>query len=316
MTEKKKQEIPILFEFDDFFKPQTEIEDNSKEKLANIDVSLIDNFKDHPFKIIENAEFLSLKNSIEIEGIITPTVIRRKDNGRYEMLSGHRRKRACELLGIDKIPCIIKDLSDDEATIYMVDCNIQREKLLPSEKAFAYKMKHEALKHQGKRNDLTSGPVDQKLAAEKIGDETNESEKTVRRYIRITYLIPELIKFVDNTELKVSPSIALRPATEISYLNEKEQKLLLDFINKNLSTPSHEQAIKLKELSKHNKLDNESLYKIMDKPKPNQRQRFNIEEEKLRNVLPKNIQREKIEDFIIKACSYYTKILKQKEKER
>lgn len=314
MNEKKKQEIPIPFELDDFFTTQSERDDELKEKIEQIDISLIDNFKDHPFKVLENEELNSLKDSIKERGIDTPTIVRKKDDGRYEMISGHRRMYASKLLGLEKVPCVVKNLSDDEATIIMVDSNLQqRKQLLPSEKAFAYKMKYDAMKHQGKRTDLTSGPMDQKTTAEKIGKEAKESEKTVRRYIRLTYLIPELLKIVDNSELDISPSMALRPAVEVSYLNKKEQELLFKYIDLNLVTPSLPQAINIKELSQKGKLTEEALQNIMDKEKPNQVLKFSIPEEKLFDALPKNIEREKVESFVIDACKYYTRHLKQRD---
>lgn len=314
MNEKKKQEIPIPFELDDFFTTQSERDDELKEKIEQIDISLIDNFKDHPFKVLENEELNSLKDSIKERGIDTPTIVRKKDDGRYEMISGHRRMYASKLLGLEKVPCVVKDLSDDEATIIMVDSNLQqRKQLLPSEKAFAYKMKYDAMKHQGKRTDLTSGPVDQKTTAEKIGKEAKESEKTVRRYIRLTYLIPELLMIVDNSELDISPSMALRPAVEVSYLNKNEQEFLFKYIDLNLVTPSLAQAIDIKELSQKGKLTEEALQNIMDKEKPNQVLKFSIPEEKLFDALPQNIDRDKVEDFVITACKYYSKHLKQKD---
>lgn len=314
MNEKKKQEIPIPFKLDDFFTTQNERDDAEKEKIEQISISLIDNFKNHPFKVLENEELYSLKDSIQKRGIDTPTIVRKKEDGRYEMISGHRRMYASKLLGLEKVPCVVKDLSDDEATIIMVDSNLQqRKQLLPSEKAFAYKMKYDAMKHQGKRTDLTSGPVDQKTTAEKIGKEVKESEKTVRRYIRLTYLIPELLKLVDNSELDLSPSMALRPAVEISYLKEKEQKFLFEYIEMNLVTPNLAQAINIKELSQEGKLDKNILQNILDKEKPNQVSKFSIPEDKLFNSLPKNIAREKVEDFVIDACKYYTKHLKQRD---
>lgn len=317
MNEKKKQEIPIPFELGDFFTTQSERDDELKEKIEQIDISLIDNFEHHPFKVLDNDELKALKDSIEERGIDTPTIVRKKADGRYEMLSGHRRMFASKQLGLEKIPCVVKDLSDEQATIIMVDSNLQqRKQLLPSEKAFAYKMKYDAMKRQGKRTDLTSGPMDQKSTAEKIGKEAKESEKTVRRYIRLTYLIPDLLKLVDNSELDITPSMAIRPAVEISYLNSHEQNMLLQYVESNLATPSLAQAIEIKSLSQTGKLNQEALGKIMDQEKPNQIPKFAITEEKLFDVLPKNIERDKIEDFILKACSYYAKHLKNKDRER
>ena len=318
MSEKKKQEIPIPFKLDDFYTTQEQRDDNEKERIEEIDISLIDNFKNHPFKVREDDNLKDLEDSIKTSGVLSPAIIRLKDNGRYEMISGHRRKLACKKLGIEKIPCIIRNLSDDEATILMVDSNMHREMILPSEKAFAYKMKYDALKHQGKtfrplNQKYTSGPMDQKTSAEIIGDEAGESEKTVRRYVRLTYLIPDLLDLVDNKELKIEPSIALRPAVELSYLKEEEQKILLEYINCNLVTPSQSQAIELRELSNKGLLTKETIDNRLNKLKPNQIPSFKIHEDKLYSVLPKNINHEKIEEYILKACEYYTKHLKQKD---
>lgn len=319
MNEKKKQEIPIPFKFDDFFTTQEQRNDASKEKIEEIDISLIDDFKDHPFRVVDNDDMKSLKESIKVSGVLSPAIIRRKDNGRYEMISGHRRKYACELLGMDKIKCIIKDLSDDEATIFMVDSNLQREKLLPSEKAYAYKMKYDALKHQGKtfqHNDITSCQVGTKLRSDNVlSDELGESARQIQRFIRLSYLIPELLEMVDNSELKITPSIALTPAVELSYLKEKEQKCLSDFIELYLSTPSHQQAIELKTLSQQGTLLDDDIKRIMGKLKPNQIQQIKISERRLLDVIPKNIERQKIEDYVIKACEYYTKYLRQKDRD-
>lgn len=320
MKEKKKQEIPIPFQLDDFYTTQEQRDDSEKERVEEIDISLIDNFKDHPFKVREDEELVKLEESIKTSGVFSPVIIRPKANGRYEMISGHRRKLACKKLGLETIPSIIKNLSDDEAIIFMVDSNMHREKILPSERAFAYKMKYDAIKHQGKslrplNQKITSGPVDQKTSAEIIGEEIGESEKTIRRYIRLTYLIPELLDLVDNKELKLEPSIALRPAVEISYLKENEQKILAKYINFNLITPSQSQAMQLRELSNKGLLTEETIDNKLNMLKPNQIPSFKIHEDRLYNVLPKNINREKIEDFVIKACEYYTKHLKQKEME-
>ena len=321
MNEKKKQEIPMPFKFDDFFTTQEQRDDAVKEKIEEIDISLIDNFKDHPFKVLDNDDMKSLKESIKTSGILSPVIIREKEDGRYEMLSGHRRMFACKALGIDKIKCIIKNLSDDEATIFMVDSNLQREKLLPSEKAFAYKMKYDALKHQGRTSqqlDTTLRQVVTKFRSDDlIGEEHGESGRQVQRYIRLTYLIPELLDMVDNSEIKNKelPSIALTPAVELSYLKESEQKTLAEYIDFNLSTPSHAQAIQLRELSQKGLLAQETIDNIMNKEKPNQILQFKIKEEKLYKVLPKNIERDKVEDFVLKACEYYSKHIRQMDRD-
>ena len=318
MNEKKKQEIPMPFKFDDFFTTQEQRDDAAKEKIEEIDISLIDNFKDHPFKVLDNDDMKSLKESIKTSGVLSPVIIREKEDGRYEMLSGHRRMFACKSLGIDKIKCIIKNLSDDEATIFMVDSNLQREKLLPSEKAFAYKMKYEALKHQRTGNvnqhDTEVCQVGTVVRSDNIlSDELGESARQIQRYIRLTYLIPDLLEMVDNSEIKNKelPSIALTPAVELSYLKEQEQKILAKYIDCNLSTPSHAQSIQLKELSQKGLLVEETIDNIMNKEKPNQVLQFKIKEEKLYKVLPKNIDRDKVEDFVLKACEYYSKHLRQ-----
>ena len=321
MNEKKKQEIPMPFKFDDFFTTQEQRDDAVKEKIEEIDISLIDNFKDHPFKVLDNDDMKSLKESIKTSGVLSPVIIREKEDGRYEMLSGHRRMFACKSLGIDKIKCIIKNLSDDEAIIFMVDSNLQREKLLPSEKAFAYKMKYDALKHQGRTSqqlDTTLRQVVTKFRSDDlIGEEHGESGRQVQRYIRLTYLIPELLEMVDNSEIKNKElsAIALTPAVELSYLKESEQKTLAEYIDFNLSTPSHAQAIQLRELSQKELLAQETIDNIMNKEKPNQILQFKIKEEKLYKVLPKNIERDKVEDFVLKACEYYSKHIRQMDRD-
>lgn len=323
MSEQRiKQEIPMNFNLDDFYTTQEQRDENKKEKIEEIDISLIDSFKNHPFKVLDNEELNSLEESIKNNGLMEAVIIRPKEDGRYEMVSGHRRLLACKKLGLDKIPSIVRNLSQDEATIYMVDSNLHREKLLPSEKAFAYKMKYEAIKHQGKtfgpldQKLDTSGPIDRKSSAEILGDEHGESEKTVRRYIRLTYLIPELLQMVDNSELNESPSIAIRPAVELSYLITHEQRILAEYIEYNLTTPSLEQAKKLKELSKNGVVDETKIEELLDQPKANQIQKIKISEEKLFTVVPKNVDRTKLEDFVLKACEFYSKHLKNRERER
>ena len=316
MNEKKKQEIPMDFKLDDFFTSQEQRDDDKKEKVENIDISLIDDFKEHPFKVIENDELKSLEESIQNSGVLSPVIVRPKDDGRYEMISGHRRKFACNKLGIETIPCLVKNLTDDEATIFMVDSNLQREKLLPSEKAFAYKMKYEALKHQGTSlpQDTTLRPVGTKLRSDSIlAEEVNESARQIQRYIRLTNLVPELLEMVDNAECGLSPSIAFRPAVELSYLMEDEQRDLVDFIDDEEATPSLAQAIKMKKLSQDGNLDIETIHEIMEEQKANQITKFKIPEEKLMKVIPKNIDRSNVEDFVIKACEYYSKHLRQRD---
>jgi len=313
MKEKEKQEIPIPFKLDDFFTTQEKRDEDNKEKVEEIELSLIDDFEKHPFKLIENEALLNLENSIRQNGILSPAIVRKKVDGRYEMISGHRRKFACNKIGYNTIPCIIKDLTDDEATIYMVDSNLQREELLPSEKAFAYKLKLEALSHQGiyKPQLMTSRPLVDKLkTVDILGDENSESGRQVHRYIRLTYLNSELLDMVDK---KI---IAFRPAVELSYLTKEEQEMLIDFIEYNQSTPSLSQAIELKKLSFEKKLDIDTLNEILEQQKPNQIQKIKFNEKRIKSVLPKNLDRNKIEDYVVKSIDYYTKYLnRQKNRE-
>lgn len=314
-----KQKIPMSFNLDDFYTTQEQRDDEKKEKIEEVNISLIDNFKNHPFKVLDNEEMRTLENSIQSNGLMEAVILRPKQDGRFEMISGHRRLMACKNLGLETISSRIRDLTDDEAIIYMVDSNLHREKLLPSEKAYAYKMKYEALRHQGTSlpQDSTLRPVVTKFRSDDIlGEEHGESGRQVQRYIRLTNLIPKLLQMVDNTELKESPSIALRPAVELSFLTKEEQKMLAEYIECNLVTPSLEQAIKLKELSRGGILREENIENLLDVPKANQIQKFKINEEKLFNVVPKNIERDKLEDFVIKACEFYSKHLKNKDRER
>jgi len=314
-----KQEIPMSFNLDDFYTTQEQRDDEKKEKIEDINIKLIDNFKDHPFKVLDNDELKTLEDSIKTNGLMEAVILRPKKDGRYEMISGHRRLLACKKLGLESIPSRVRNLTDDEAIIYMVDSNLHREKLLPSEKAYAYKMKLEAMKHQGTylQDDETSRQLGDKLkSVDILSSKSEDSARQIHRYIRLTYLIPELLQMVDNAELKENPSIALNPAVNLSYLTKEEQKMLAEYIEFNLVTPSLEQAIKLKELSKGGILKEENIETLLDVPKANQIQKFKINEEKLFDVVPKNIERDKLEDFVIKACEFYSKHLRNKERER
>ena len=322
MKEKEKKELARKkFSVDDFFTTQEQRDDEKKEKVNEIDISLIDDFPNHPFKVLENEELKKLAESIYDTGVLVPTLVRPKADGRYEMISGHRRKKASEIAGIKTIPCIVRELTDDEATIIMVDSNLQREKILPSEKAFAYKMKLDAISHQGSRSDLTYGQVGHKLKSRDIVAEgTDDSARQVQRYIRLTYLIPELLNFVDNAALGEKPCIAFSPAIEISYLQEDEQLMLLDTIEFTDATPSQSQAIRLKKLSqeaaKENKiLDSYVIEDILGEEKPNQIPKLKFDESKIRKVLPKGIDNNDIEDFVVKSIEYYTKHLRQRSSE-
>ena len=303
---KKELEISIpKISLAELFTTQKQRDEAKLEKVQNISIDLIDEFPNHPFKVIDNEEMENLVDSIkESNGVLVPTIVRQKENGRYEMISGHRRMRASQLLGLDTIPSIVKNLTDDEATIIMVDSNIQREKLLPSEKAFAYKMKLDAIKHQGKSTFRQS--VGKLESSYVLGEEVGENGRTIQRYIRLTYLIPELLDMVDKER------IAMGPAISISYLNEDFQNALLDYIQYFDATPSQGQANELKKLFQDNKLEVQKIKEIMMKEKPNQVEKIKLNANRLREVLPRNVRGDKIEDYLVKAVVHYEKYLKQK----
>lgn len=304
--EKKNILDPLPFKVDDFFTTQEQRDETKKEKIEEIEIDLLDTFKDHPFKVLKNDDLSKLEESIKVNGVLEPIIVRKKDD-RYEIVSGHRRKLASELIGLKTIPAIIRDMSDDEATIYMVDSNMHRESLLPSEKAKAYKMKLDALNHQG----VTSGQVGQKYSRDLLADETNESSRQIQRYIRLNYLTPELLDMVDNNK------IAFNPAVEISYLKKSEQEVLLEAMSYSDSTPSHAQTIILKKLSQEGKLTDDKILEIVEQEKPNQKPKIKISEEKLRSSIPKNIRIDNYEEFIFKAVDYYSRHLeKMKAQER
>ena len=310
-----KMQIPKI-SLDDLFSTQEQRDEAKLEKVFDIKLNDIDDFPNHPFKVIDNDDMQQMKESIEDNGVLLPVLVRPKKNGRYEMISGHRRKFASELANKETIPCIVRNLTDDEATIIMVDSNMQREFILPSERAFAYKMKLEAMKHQGLRTDLTSSQVGKKLNAyEELAEETGESRNQIHRYIRLTKLIPELLELADNDFIK-NPEmqrIALSPAVELSYLTEEEQFWVLDSIDQFVATPSHAQAIQMKKLSQIGKLTQEIVENMLAEEKPNQIPKMKFNEDRIRSVLPKNIENDKIEDFVVKSIEYYAKHLRQKE---
>ena len=275
--------------------------------MTKIKIKDIIPFKDHPYKVEEDDSLKELMDSIEKTGLIQPVIVREKNN-KYEMISGHRRLKAYELLGIDEIEADIKELTDDEAIVFMVDSNIHREKILPSEKAFAYKMKLDAIKHQGKKLETSETEVWKTESADKISD---ESAQNVRRYVRLTYLIPELLQLVDDTVKYGKNQIltmGIKPAVEISYLTKEEQKLLYSEIVYEELTPSHAQAIKIRELSKNKQLNDDSLEKILDEKKGNQNEKISFNKDKIVKALPYEMtKRDKryIEDYIIKAIETY-----------
>lgn len=295
--------------YDELFMNDQERAENRLPKIYDIPLSEIDDFPDHPFKVKDDEDMLQLVESVRERGIITPITLRRKEDGRYEIVSGHRRKRACEIAGLETIPAEIKELSRDEAIILMVESNLQRSVILPSEKAFSYKMRLEAMKRQGQRTDLTSRPVGDKLDERRsgkiLGETVGESERQVQRYIRLTELVPELLQLVDDGK------IALRPAVELSYLNDIEQQDLVEEIGLTLATPSHSQAIKMRNFSKEGKLTPEVIESIMCEEKPNQREKINIRYEDARRYIPSNVPYDKTGEFILKALEYYHRHLER-----
>ena len=255
-----------------------------REKVRVIPLKYIDDFPNHPFLVKDDESMAQLVKSIEMNGVLNPVIARKKDGERYELISGHRRKHACEVLGIENIPIIVRDLSRDEAVIEMVDSNLQREHILPSEKAKAYKMKMDAMKRQGKRTDLTSTPVAGKLkdreTASIIGETTGDSGDQVRRYVRLNELTPELLEFVDEGK------IGMRPAVELSYLQEEEMRDIVDYIDTEGTFPSHAQTIRMKELSRKGELDTDTINEIMNEEKPNQKQRIKISMDRIEKYFP------------------------------
>lgn len=302
----RKQEIDFeLPKLDDLFTTQQERDEAKLKKIHDIPLDQIDDFPSHPFKVMDDEEMLKLVESIREYGVITPAIVRKKEDGKYEMISGHRRKRACALAGIETLRAEVVEMSRDEAIIFMVDSNLQRTKILPSEKAFSYKMRLEAMKRQGKRTDLTSVPMAQKLkgktSREILSLEVGESQDNVRRYIRLTELIPEILEMVDQEQ------VALRPAVEISYLPKKMQKTLCEIMDMEQCTPSHAQTLRMRRMLENGKLTGESLLAIMQEEKPNQKERLVLRDSRVQKLFPRNLPAEKREEYIIKAMEYYGK---------
>lgn len=289
--------------YDELFMNDAERKENKLPRIYDIPLSEIDDFPDHPFKVKLGEDMDQLVQSIKERGIITPVTLRPKEDGRYEIVSGHRRKKACELAGFDTVKAEVREMTRDEAIILMVESNLQRSVILPSEKAFSYKMRLEAMNRQGQRTDLTCSPVGNKLPGVKsstvMAEEVGESKNTIFRYIRLTELIPELLDLVDEGR------IAFRPAVELSYLQKEEQRALLEQIAYADATPSLAQAIKLKRFSQDGKLNNEVIESIMSEEKPNQREKINIKYAEARRFIPASIPYEKTGDYIMKALEYY-----------
>lgn len=311
--EKKKEEKMHLpkVTIDDFFTTQEERDKKDLEYVSMIPVKEITNFPNHPYQVREDEEMLNMAESIKKFGIIHPVIVRKKENGGYEMISGHRRKRACEIAGFKEIKAIVRELTDDEATILMVDSNNQREKVLPSEKAFAYKMKLEAMKRQGKRNDLTSVPLGQKLdnrtTREKIADEFGKGATNIQRYIRLTYLVPELRKIVDEDKM------GLRIAVELSYLTEDEQKIVADNMEYLDVVPSHAQARIMRAKSEKGELTNEEIEILLEEEKPNQKEQIKFKYDKVKDYFPSGYSIEKMQEVITKLLESYQAEWKRKK---
>ena len=299
----------LLTSVDELFTTQEERDIAKRETVMDIPLAEISDFPNHPFKVTVDEKMLEMADSVKRYGVLVPAIVRPKQGGGYEMIAGHRRKKASELAERSTLNCIFRDLTDDEAIIIMVDSNLQREVILPSEKAFAYKMKLDAMKRQGQRTDLTSSPVGTKLRAdEQIALESGDSRNQVHRFIRLTHLIPELLDMVDENK------IALRPAVELSYLAEKEQRLLYEEIGYSDCTPSHAQAIKMRKFAEQGQLNAEVISSIMQEEKPNQKEQFRIPREKISKYFPAGTPAEKIEDTIIKALELYRR--RQRDMER
>ena len=302
----KSREINMnLPSADDLFTTQEERDQKNQEHVKNISVYDISDFPNHPFKVKMDDKMVETIESIREHGVLVPALVREKPTGGYEMISGHRRKMASELAGLENIPCIVRNLSDDEAVIVMVDSNLQREEILPSEKAFAYKMKLDVMKRQGQRTDLTLSPLATKLKGKRsdelLGEEVGESKDQIRRYIRLTYLIPEILDMVDNKK------IAMRPAVELSYLPKEEQEILYDTMESEDCTPSHAQAIKIRKFSAEGRLNEDVLLSIMAEEKPNQVEQWKIPKNRLKKYFPSGTSQQKMEETIIKALELYRK---------
>lgn len=297
--------LPTL---DDLFSTQEERDEARLEKIRDIPLDLIDDFPDHPFHVRDDEDMVQLVESIKTNGVLTPAVLRQKEDGRYEIVSGHRRKRASELAGLTTLRSEIKDLTRDEAVVYMVESNFQRTTILPSEKAFAYKMRLEAMKRQAGRPRQENGaPVGHhSKSSDILAEESGESREQIRRYIRLTNLVPELLELVDEGRIK------MRPAVELSYLDEDSQRDVVEQIDINDCTPSHDQTIRMRKMFESGKLTAEAVEAIMSEEKPNQRERIVLRGDRVRSLIPKNVQLKDMEDYVCKALEHYAKCLRHR----
>lgn len=297
-----------LTKLDDLFTTQAQRDEEQLSKIRDIPLELIDDFPDHPFKVRDDEDMMQLVESVKERGVITPATVRQKEDGRYELVSGHRRKRACELAGFETLRSEIVDLNRDEATILMVESNFQRSEILPSEKAFAYKMRLEAMKRQaGRPRKENVSPEGTNLRTdEQIAQETGDSRNQIHRYVRLTNLVPELLEFVDEGRIK------MRPAVELSYLDEDCQRDVVDEIDLNDATPSHDQTIRMRKLFNEGNLTTEAIHAVMSEEKPNQKEKIVLRGDRVRQLIPKNISVSQTEDFVCKALEHYNKFLRNR----
>ena len=312
-----KSAAGLLTSVDNMFTTQEERDNAQRSYVTDLPTTEISDFPNHPFKVRMDESMTEMVESVKERGVLSPVLVRPMPDGSYQMVSGHRRKRAAELAELPTVPCIVRELTDDEAIIIMVDSNLQREQVLPSEKAFAYKMKLDAMKRQGQRVDLTSTPLVSKLRSnELVGAQGGESREQVRRYIRLTNLIPEILDMVDNSVLKEKGKLqmALRPAVELSYLSKDEQNALLEVMEGEDCTPSHAQAIKMREFSEKGKLNPDVILSIMQEEKPNQVEQFKIPRNRIDKFFPAGTPAQKIEDTIVKALEMYRKRERARER--
>ena len=301
----------LLTSVDSLFTTQQERDEAKLKRIYDIPISEIDDFPNHPYRVTDDEDMDRLVESIKERGIITPATVRQKEDGRYELISGHRRKRACEKAGIETLPCDVVEMSKDEAIVLMVESNYQRTNILPSEKAFAYKMRLDAMNRQGKRDNSTSVPLGQKLSREALSDESGDSQTQIQRYIRLTNLIPELLEYVDDGIMK------MRPAVELSYIDEEGQRDVVDRIEETEVFPSHAQAIRMRKLFEEGNLNYDKVTEIMEEAKPNQVPKYKFSFEKLRPYIPDSYTDSKAEEYVIKALDYYNRFLqRQREQSR
>ena len=313
MAERPKIDLGLTG-YDELFMTDAERKENKLPRIHDIPLELIDDFPGHPFQVRMDEDMQQLVESVKERGVLTPITLRQKEDGRYEIVSGHRRKKACELAGFETVRAEVRDMTRDEAIIYMVESNFQRSQILPSEKAFSYKMRLEAMKRQGQRTDLTSGPVGPKLSGtrsnEELAKETSDSATQIKRYIRLTELIPEILQMVDEGK------IAFRPAVELSYLTEVEQRWLHEAMEFADATPSLAQAIKLKAFSQDKTLGPHVIESLLSEEKPNQREKFSFRADRLRRYIPDSVPFNQTEDFVCKALEHYQQFLERQRRDR